>query len=135
MTIKKLKKLEAVAYPEYMRQLQECWSMEDLADYCECSVDQVSLKTGRGWYMIVADHGSYVEFVDFVATEGREASATMALVAFLRKLKGRRVALDARKSTSYPLILRLIPRLGATIVSEEEWRWSNEEMVEMVIDC
>ena len=128
----RLKQIESAVYPEHMQQIRYCQSLEDLADYCECSQSQVIIRTGEGWYLIVADHGSYIEAVDFAALPEVRVEAIRGLFSCFGIFKEKKVLLDCRSSI-YCLVKKIINRLGGTILHEEEWDWEDEEMVEMVI--
>jgi hypothetical protein len=127
--IELLRRIERSAYPPHMRQMQDVNSIRDLAEYCECRVSEVRVIEGPNYYVIVALKDECCEIVDMAAT-GR--FNFFAVVSQLKSIVGdREVTLDARASTSYPLV-RLMERRGLIVVQScEEWDWDGETMYEM----
>ena len=123
-----IRTIEAAAYPTHMQYLQEVHTLEDMKEYCESS--KVLVIEGEGWYCICGK----TEVVDLAATSRLSVQAMLYIVTELKKWFGsKKVTLDARKSTSYRLI-KFFSRGGkVSILSEEEWSWDGETMVEMTI--
>ena len=123
-----IRTIEAAAYPEYMQYLQEVHTMEDMQEYCESK--KVLVLEGEGWYCICGK----TEVVDLAAISKLTIQDMLHIGTELKKWFGtKKVTLDARKSTSYRLI-KFFSRGGkVSILSEEEWTWGEDIMVEMTI--
>ena len=51
-----IKKIERSHYPAFMRQMQDCRTMKDIADYCECSLGDLKVVCdGRAYMLASAD--------------------------------------------------------------------------------
>lgn len=132
--IKKVRAIEARVYPIFMRGLEDVETLQDLAEYCECSTKQVSLEVGDNWYLLVAEFRRRVEIVDLACVGRigmREVFRLSSLIS--TRYAGKLVELDARESTSYPLILKISTRNGWKILKDEPWEWGPETMHDMVI--
>jgi len=126
--IRFIKNIEARVYPEHMQMMQCLDDIYDLADYCECEVDELFVLTGDNWYLIAAEHEDFVEIVDLCA-DGNIGMEIIKLIAVLRKRwAGKRVTMDARESTSYPIIRALIRRFNYRVIRDEIWSWDDEVM-------
>lgn len=127
-----LRQIERAAYPPHMRQMQAVRSIEDLAEYCECRPDQVFVLSGEGWYFIAAEREGEVEVVDF-ASAGGCRDLFRVLAAVLARWRGRKVAMDCRARTSYPLVLALVRRYQAVVLEDTSWYWGDDEMRRLVV--
>jgi len=127
-----LKRIEKAAYPSYMRMMQSCRSLEEIAEYAECDVSNLIIRTGENWYCIIADHGNWAEIVD-MAAEGVMRDMFSLIETMRQQLSGKRIVLDARVSTTYPIIRRLAQRYRLSILRDEPWFWGEDEMREMEI--
>ena len=123
-----IRTIEAAAYPTHMQYLQEVHTLEDMQEYCESS--KVLVLEGEGWYCICSKN----EVVDLAAISKLAIQDMLHIGTELKKWFGtKKVTLDARKSTSYRLI-KFFSRGGkVSILSEEEWTWGEDIMVEMTI--
>jgi hypothetical protein len=130
--IKNIKKVERKVYPSYMRYLQSCNNLEDVADYLECSPDQVVVLQGENWYLLasidedsremeIADLASIGKFNPFIITK------------LAHQYKGFEVTMDLRKTTSYPLLMKLAQWKKWNIIHDELWMWEEEEFHEVVM--
>lgn len=123
------REIEAAVYPHWMQQLQWVETLAELAEYCECQPSQVRLITGNGWYLLAAERKRSVEVVDLCALPHtgplgmREVFSSLAL-----EWSGKTVEMDCRKSTSYPLVMRLVESYGIQVLEDEPWDWGGEEM-------
>lgn len=123
-----IRNIEAAAYPEYMQYLQEVHTLEDMQEYCESK--KILVLEGEGWYCICGKD----EVVDLAAISKLSIQEMLRIGTELKKWFGtKKITLDARKSTSYRLI-KFFSRGGkVSILSEEEWTWGEDIMVEMTI--
>ena len=128
--INKIKQIEASAYPEYMQMLQECYTLEDIADYCECSVKQLHILQKDNFYVLVASHKRYVEIVDWAAA-GRCVEPFVVFKFIKNIAKGKTIKLDAREGTSYPFIKEMEKRGLIKITHDNEWSWGDIIMHEI----
>ena len=133
----RIAEIEASVYPAHMCMLQGSVTSEEgdqLADYCECSIDELVILRSEYWYALIADHhDGDVEVCDLAALPGHEFGALKALLLAGAKWQGRTVTLDARGTTSYPIIQRLARVGRITILRDEEYYWGREEMHELCI--
>lgn len=132
MSVQSIKRVEAVCYPLEMQTLQAANSLEDIARYCECPLESLEILQGEGWYALIGRHQETLEVVDLAALPGKRVLAVRSLI---RRLSGeqRIITLDARISTSYPMIKKL-ERLGKIeVISETPWNWGSNEMAEMKV--
>lgn len=125
-------RIERQVYPVHMRQMQHIRDTADLADYCECRLDQLLTLSGEDWYLIAAERGDEVEIVDFASLKGC-TDIFKILVRVVPRWRGRRIVLDARASTSYRLVLALVKRYKIQVVEDEMWHWGDEEMHHLVL--
>lgn len=128
-TLLKIKLIERNAYPFEMQQLQDCYSWEDVAEYCEVPLKHLLVYTEANMYMLIGDHHKFIEVVD-MASVGH-FNAFKALSFIKESAKGRIIRLDAREGTSYPLILKLRKKLR--ILKDEAWQWGEDVMHEMEV--
>jgi hypothetical protein len=145
--------LEADIYPESMRSLPEIiepFNADELDllveqyDYLEkdldLDIDSVSadeiLVTGskNKWYLILEKNEDCVEIVDMAAKDG--VLPIFKILNFFEKLKEsgiKKIKMDARESTSYPLIKALIKRKKAVFKEKKPWTWGEEKMYPITI--
>jgi len=126
--------IEALAYPGFMQGMQDCTSLEDLAEYCECPVKRLTVICQENWYCLIRSKRGKAELVDLAKIPGSGSPDYSLILEQLKRLKIRRVYLDARKSTSHPIILKMCELMNWHIVRDEQWWWGMEEMREMVIN-
>jgi hypothetical protein len=132
-----LRKTERLAYPPAYRQMQDVRSMADLACYMDCSIDEILIETGSTWYILVADRrDDDMEIVDFASsTRSIDGGELTALIArLLPRLAGRTVTMDARETTSYPIVQRLARHGMISIISDEPWSWDGETFHDLVVE-
>lgn len=134
MKLESLRLLEAAAYPVHMQSLQDCMTMGDVAEYAECKPKHLRILGEEGrWYAIVALHGRRAEFVDIAKMPGTVTVPWRRVMATIREWRVRELVLDARASTSYRIVRRLVELMGGTVVRDEAWDWDGETMHEMCI--
>ena len=124
--------IERAVYPAHMCSLQGD-SLECLAEYCECSIQQLFVLQGDGWYLLAAEHHRSVEICDLAALPGHEHAAMRGLLTAGQRWTGKCITLDARETTSYPIIRRLARMGRITILKDEEYEWGLEVMHDMVL--
>lgn len=132
--LEELLSIERAAYPDHMREMQDCVSWQDVAEYaCPDGEELVVLgKPGR-WYAILAVRGDEAEAVDIAKVPGTATVPWRTLAAEIRRRGIRRIALDARKATSYTVLKGLAPKFGGRVEEESPWSWEGEAMVHMII--
>lgn len=133
MKFSKLRKIERLAYPAHMWQMQDVYSIKDLAEYCECSVSQVFCIIGEDYYLIAANKKRYIEIVDLASIGGIGGDVFRIMNKVSRVSKGKKIILDARETTSYPLVKLFARRYLLQIVEDKEWMWGDEVMHSMVL--
>lgn len=131
--LRQVKRIEKVAYPRHMQQLSWVRNMKDLAEYMECELSEVLVFLGDNWYMLVANKPEEVEIVDFAST-GKVGLKMFGVFKTIAEIAtGKYIIMDARETTSYPLVMRLIERYGGEVVEDDAWDWDGETMHSLAI--
>lgn len=126
----RIKDIEKRLYPEHMLGITS-ESAKGLAEYCECSLDELCVLRGENWYSLLAIKEDYVEIADLAALPGNEFAASRAIMLELLKHKGKVVFIDARESTSYPMVKRAEEKGRIEILKDELYYWEGVPMHEM----
>ena len=128
--------VEQQAYPPHMQSLGDASSWQDVAEYCECSLKDLIVLGGTNWYALIARSGRTAEFVD-IAKANREVQVpwddVLDCLRTLRASGVRKVTFDARESTSYKLLSKLVSLVGGRIVKDTAWEWDGETMHEVIV--
>ena len=127
--LKKMKDIEAVAYPSFMQSICDCDTLEELANYCECKVSQLFCIIGENYYLLAANKKHSVEIVDFAST-GRCLEIFKIVKIILKEFSRKKVIMDCRESTSYPIVIKLLKRKKIKY-TDTIWYWENEVMHEI----
>ena len=127
--LEKMKDIEAVAYPSFMQSICDCDTLEELADYCECKVSQLFVICGNNYYLLAANKKRSVEIVDFAST-GRCNELFKVINICFEEFKNKRVTMDCRESTSYPIVTLLLKRKKVKY-EDNTWDWNGETMHEI----
>lgn len=127
--LKKMKDIEVVAYPSFMRSICDCDDLEDVADYCECKVSEIFCVCSENYYLLAANKKDSVEVVDFAST-GRCIELFKVINICLKQFEGKIVTMDCRELTSYPIVTLLLKRKGISY-NDEPWDWNGEIMHEI----
>ena len=128
--IQMIKKIEKQAYPRYMQQMQRIRNLDGLADYCECTKENVILLAEDKWYLILAKDEDTYEVVDWASIG---ATNIPKIIGFFNTLKGKKLVMDTRESTSYKFIKSAQRHKRIQITKDETWFWGTEVMHE--IEC
>lgn len=127
--LKKMKDIEAVAYPSFMQSICDCDTLGDLADYCECKVSQLFCIINNNYYLLAANKKHSVEIVDFAST-GRCLEIFKIVSTLLKEFDGKNITMDCRESTSYPIVIKLLKREKIKY-TDTVWYWNGETMHEI----
>ena len=120
-TVKKIKSLEKGAYPRFMRQLQDCRDLWDIADYCECSLGDLKVVCNGQAYMLAS--------ADEVCDLAGNVSPSF-IKACRDALGSGWYTADLRERTAN--YLRKLRKRGIVELEEvEEWNWGTDLMVEV----
>ena len=129
--IEKLKAIEKRAYADTIySQMQSFKTIDDLAEYCETSKEDVHILSGDDWYVILGEHEDYIEIVDMAST-GHNLPVNKVL-AFMKSFN-KPFTMDARESTSYKLVKALDKANMLKIDKDDEYMWGNEKFHD--IEC
>lgn len=126
----KIKEIEKKLYPTHMCGIAS-ESAKGLAEYCECSLDELCVLRGENWYSLLAIKEDCIEIADLAALPGNEFKASRAIMLELLKHKGKVVFIDARESTSYPMVKRAELKGKVGILKDELYDWEGVTMHEM----
>lgn len=124
-----IKKIEAKAYPPHMQQLQNCKTWEEVAEYCEVSPKNLLVYTEANMYILIGEHKRFIEVVDMASVGHFNIFEALNFIKVAAK--GKKIKLDAREGTSYPLILKLHKKLE--VIKDEAWQWGEDVMHEMEV--
>lgn len=129
-----LRKIEAAAYPEYMQQMGDVERLGDIADYCECGIDDLVILHGPTWYFLAADHGKELECVDIAKMPGTEFGWG-EVMDWIEEWEGVVMYGDCRKHM-IPILQRVAEKLGQgrVLVLGDQWEWGEEVMTEWIIE-
>lgn len=127
--LQKMKDIEAVAYPSFMQSICDCYTLKELADYCECRVSQLFCICSANYYLLAANKKRSVEIVDFAST-GRCSELFKVMNICLEQFKNKKVTMDCRETTSYPIVTLLLKRKGI-LYEDNPWEWGDEIMHEI----
>lgn len=133
--VQAVREIEAAAYPEQYRMLTNCRSLEDISGYVGVPVERLHMIVSRTWYCIIGEHDDYIEVAD-LASSTRSMSRDEMLSLFIRIAEiaaGREILMDARESTSYPLVTRLADSELIEICSDEPFDWGGETFHNLTI--
>ena len=131
--LKKMKDIEAVAYPSFMQSICDCDTLEELANYCECKVSQLFCICSTNYYLLAANKKRSVEIVDFAST-GRCSELFKVMNICLEQFKNKKVTMDCRETTSYPIVTLLLKRKKIKY-TDTTWYWEDEAMHEICFTC
>ena len=131
--LQKMKDIEAVAYPSFMQSICDCDTLEELANYCECKVSQLFCICSTNYYLLAANKKRSVEIVDFAST-GRCPELFKVMNICLEQFKNKKVTMDCRESTSYPIVTLLLKRKKIKY-TDTTWYWEDEAMHEICFTC
>lgn len=127
----KIKRIEEQAYANTCYgQMQNCHSWEDVADYMECTVEQIRLCCGEAFYLLAAEHEDSVEVVDLASADGM---ANLRRVVLAMESFDKPLTMDCRESTSYP-ILKYLERIKRCAITEDvPHQWGGEAFHELTV--
>lgn len=134
-TIRELKRIERLVYPPSLRMMKDIHTTRELRDYCE-GEPYVLLRPGQ-WYLLYTKEGGEEysgEIVDL-------ACIPPTPFAFLRQIyqhlstefAGQAVIIDARESTSWPIVQEGHRHGWLRILRSESGIWSGERFYEALI--
>ena len=124
--LQKIQKIEKAVYPEYMCYLGDCDNKKEVAEYMECKPREIFYMLGDNYYLLAAIKKDFIEIVDLASTG--PMNIFKILNTLETKLKGKKIIMDARKETSYPIIILLLKRKKIKLLKDEIWDWDGEEM-------
>lgn len=122
----KIQDIEKSVYPEYMQYLVGCRNTKDLANYMECKPREIYYELGEDYYLLAAEKKDFIEIVDIATTKPK--NLLRIINQLTKRWSGRKIIMDARASTSYPIIILICKRKGLEILKDETWDWGNDEM-------
>lgn len=117
-TLMRLKQIECAAYQsnQNLLALQDCEDWEEVALYCDCSLEELRVYLFKHGYLLCAEHQTELEIVDLASDGG-----FIDLRKPLRVLEtyDKPLVMYCRESTSYP-ILKYMEMIGKMIITGDE---------------
>lgn len=112
-----LKTLERLAYRgTSYAEMQSCHSWQDVANYCECDLSELRVYLTNDWYVLLAEHEDYIEFVD-LASRTRQTPLLQIIQVLTQYTKP--FIMDCRETTSYRIV-KALERAGRIEISQDE---------------
>lgn len=116
-----LKNIERHAYPEQFWMMQDCETIEDIADYCECDLNSLIVLHDSYWYALIAN-GRCAEFVDIAKDMRVKKNVPWSvIISTLHDLKINKIYAELRELTSYRLVCRLVDKHNAIILTDDRY--------------
>ena len=124
--VTKIKRIEEHQYPTYMQSMQDCFSIKDVADYCECETEEL--------IMVVSDKAYFLATpTEIVDIAGKVTLGFLKnILKKIKPLSGSVVKCDCRAMT-YKWILFMSKVKRIEIVETSSWYWEDEKMIEIRI--
>lgn len=134
--VEKIRRIERIAYPPFMRMMQHAYTLKDIADYAEVPVSDLRILGNDQWYAIIGlhDRGTVAELVDVAKEPNAPPIDWKAIFDAIRSFGAKRVVLDAREETLYPILKDKAEELGYRIAEDEPWDWNEETMHRMELE-
>lgn len=135
--IEAIKAIEKAAYPSYYRQMQDIEDESDLTDYIASSKYIIFIDCEKGWYLIItfSRRGREAEIVDLASRNGI-GKDILSCIEYIKKnnvfSRVIKITLDARETTSYPMI-KLIRDIGYDVIRDKEYLWCSEKFHEIIL--
>lgn len=126
----KVKEIEDIAYPNFMKGMQDIESISDVLDYAECDGEIICL-IEDDWYILGCNSRKSIEIVDLASKKSLTFSDINKIVNFLKSYGDKVINVDARATTSYRLIKLLQKRGAIEIIHDSPWNWESETMHEL----
>ena len=129
--------IERKAYPPHMQLINSyieqggTLDIYDIADYLECSINDIVFYMGSNWFILGCNKGNELEIADWASDGGMSPGAVKTFFSVLSQYKGKTITCSARETTSYKLI-KNAEKIGyVTVLEEEEWSWGGVKMVDL----
>lgn len=136
--LRRIKKIEAAAYPRGLREISYCNTWQDVAEYCEVELDDLIVVVEATWYCLVAVHPrGLAEWIDLARIPGSprlEIQDWRRLLGILDQHEIQILRADCRAKTSLKRIQQLadlITALGWTVTEGKKETRSGETFVEI----
>lgn len=115
--LRTLKDIEHVAYKNTnYAMMQHYTTWEDVADYCDCNLHELRVYLNEDWYVLLAEHEDYIEFVD-LASKVKTTPLSLIVNTILEYKKP--FLMDCRENTSYRM-LKALEKAGRIEVSQDD---------------
>lgn len=127
--LRKLIQLESQCYKgTCYRAMSHIRTWEEVADYCECDLDDLIIYLGEDWYAILAEHEDEVEFVDLASTQKHMPIHTIVSICLGIE---KPFVMDCRENTSYRILKILRDRELIDILEDNLYTWGGESFHEV----
>ena len=127
--------IESRAYPEFMCSMGGAETWADIAEYAECGKRRLKVYgKPEHWYAIAQERKKSVYVADLACVPEKVPPIWTIIRLLLKLANGRPLYCEARESTSWPLIQRLVKRGQIRCTVLDEWNWGgNDRMIECKI--
>lgn len=121
-----MKQLERDNYPRHFQFGQHVESLDDIADYADCSLDELFIYYGFSFYIICTIKRDYIEVVDLCGKLTPSVINAFQLIIKYDNNKNRPIIFDARITSdtnrvgSYELALKYLTKNGYEILEDKQ---------------
>lgn len=112
-----LKQVEQLAYRGTPHaEMQRCNTWQSVADYCECEISELRIYLTDDWYVLLAEHEDYIEFVDLASRT--KHTPLLQIINVLTQYK-KPFIMDCRENTSYRMV-KALEKAGRIEIQQDE---------------
>ena len=126
----KIKIIEKEAYKDNATflQLQNKKTLQDVANYMKCNMENIKIILKDNYYLLMAERTNVVELVDFAKSGGY--IDIRGLINTLETFD-KPFTCDARETTSYPILKFLDKKGFCKILRDNPYEWGGETFHDM----
>lgn len=138
-TIRFIKSIERLAYPEEMQLMQEDENVYDISDTYDTPVSRITIARNKDWYIIYGEDYKHIELIDVASSPSRDKEKSRKeihdyLVNVINKKaydSGKSVILSAKEDTSYKMIQRMVNNHEYEIIEDIMDTWDYDSAIIM----
>ena len=138
-TIRFIRNIERLAYPEEMQEMQEDEDIYDIADTYDTPVARITIARNKDWYIIYGEDDEHFELIDIASSPTRDKEASRKeihdyLVDVINKKayeSGKSVILSAKENTSYKMIQKMARNHEYEIIEDIMDTWDYDSAIIM----
>ncbi len=131
--------IEALAYPEEMQLMTYCEEINDLEEIYHGKGDNYTVICGIDWYMLIIEHNKSIELADIACHPNRDkVNSRIEMYDCIKKYindlgisLGKFITLNARETTSYKMIQRMVANGDYQIIGDKINYWNDNKNIVM----